>query len=192
MVFEHMSQGTLEGVTHDLDLVLEWDTMIQLLIDAAQGMTYLHGVAPTPVVHQDLRTSRFWVDKTWRVKVADYVFVSLDGALRGAPCAPSSWMAPEVLVTGGRPSSITIESNVYSFGLIMWEVLTRKKPFGDGAFDPIEMGSKIVDKGLRPVIPSSMSIELRDLITRCWAKDPRSRPTFGQILNVLQEVKAKG
>ena len=112
VVMEQVDNGALDAIIADASIALGWDTMLQLLTDAAQALTYLSGISP-PVIHpvrrflfasscssmtchtrshsQDLRSSRLLVDRNWRVKLSDYVFVNLELAMLGRPMPPNAW-----------------------------------------------------------------------------------------------------
>jgi serine/threonine protein kinase len=71
IVKEYMARGALDEVVHDPQIVLEWDTVMSMLIDVCHGMSYLHGHTTSAArLHEDLRTSRLLVDHNWRVKVS--------------------------------------------------------------------------------------------------------------------------
>eukprot|EP01006_Ploeotia_vitrea_P022552 TRINITY_DN54962_c0_g1_i1.p1 TRINITY_DN54962_c0_g1~~TRINITY_DN54962_c0_g1_i1.p1 ORF type:complete len:777 (+),score=416.56 TRINITY_DN54962_c0_g1_i1:39-2333(+) len=188
MVMEHMFRGTLEDIVSDEKVVLEWDTMLQLVIDAAQGMTYLHGCKP-PVALGDMRANRLLVDKNWRVKVSGYGVESLELALdKQRLRAPSVWLAPEVLQSR---DAFVPASDVYSFGMVLLSVLTRRRPFGEGRFTQ-ELANDIIMEAKRPEIPATVTNEFRSLIVDCWQAAPADRPTFAQVLQRLQAIKQRG
>ena len=191
-VNEFMSRGTLHDVLCDSSLVVDWATMIQLLLDVASGMAYLHGVRPQPIIHQDFSSRRLLIDRNWRVRVGDYAFVDLNASLAGAVLAPTPWSAPEFIK---HPNSLTLTmaGNVYSFGMLMWQALVRKPLWEDRALSKA-LADKIVKQGDRPVLPSSSfaSKDLKNLVEKCWMADPHARPSFQQILDELQRLKLMG
>ncbi|EFJ40275.1 hypothetical protein VOLCADRAFT_69740, partial [Volvox carteri f. nagariensis] len=98
-------------------------------MSVARGMAYLHSRAP-PILHLDLKSPNVLVDDRWRVKIADFglsrvrqrTYVS-SGAAAGSP----EWMAPEVL----RCDHYAEAADVYSYGVILWELLTGQAPWAD-------------------------------------------------------------
>jgi hypothetical protein len=75
----------------------------------------------------------------------------------------------------------------YSYGTLLWELVTRKMPF-EGR-DPLEVWAK-VREGEREIIPSHVPSRLRNLITSCWSATPLDRPSFSEILEILKEMNA--
>jgi len=92
-------------------------------------------------------------------------------------------MAPEVMM--GR--TLDEKTDVYSFGLILWEIATLKEPFQGMTSWPV-FRKAVCEEGLRPPIPSDMLPRLKALINRCWDAKPAVRPSFAQIITVLEEI----
>ncbi len=83
------------------------------------------------------------------------------------------WLAPEVL--GG--AEYTTRSDVFSFGVIIWEIIARKDPYFDLESTAV-VTNLVLNANLRPTIPSNTSEELRNLMHELWAQDPSQRITF--------------
>eukprot|EP00731_Ephydatia_muelleri_P025830 Em0017g913a len=79
--------------------------------------------------------------------------------------------------------------DVYSFAILLWEIVTHKVPY-DG-MNLAAILSQVIKEGKRPDIPSSCPEFLSGLMTQCWDEDPKKRPTFKVILQVLEEEKIK-
>ncbi|CAI2188155.1 15076_t:CDS:2, partial [Funneliformis geosporum] len=88
------------------------------------------------------------------------------------------YIAPEVL-QGQKSNKYTKASDIYSFGMIMWELMTGRRPFWDQNYD-IELIIKICD-GIRPTINTNAPEGYIELIQKCWHSDPNKRPTTGVI-----------
>lgn len=92
-------------------------------------------------------------------------------------------MAPEVL----KGKTYTTASDVYSFAVVMWEILARKKPYRKfKSLDQLRNG--ICKHSYREKIPSDWPIELIYLIETCWKPEPTERKTFPQILEALENI----
>jgi len=101
-----------------------------------------------------------------------------------SPDSPNhvQWMAPEVLAN----MSYNEKADVYSFGIICWELLTRQCPF-DG-MTAIQCALSVLNRDQRPDIPKWCPPSLHALIRSCVKKDPNERPTFEQVLLALDSI----
>ncbi|CAN0412120.1 unnamed protein product, partial [Scytosiphon promiscuus] len=79
----------------------------------------------------------------------------------------------------------TNASDVYSFGIVAWEVLSRKLPWGNLP-RPDDVFIYVVLNALRPDIPTEAPADLADMIRACWAGEPEFRPSFDAILKALK------
>lgn len=108
---------------------------------------------------------------------------------------PFIWHAPEVLAEQERPGTITYnkhkyseKADVYSFGMLCFELLTGKVPFEDGHLQGDKM-SRNIRAGERPLFPFALPKYLATMTKRCWQTDPNQRPTFSSLCRILRYVK---
>ncbi|MCO5569819.1 hypothetical protein L7F22_023533 [Adiantum nelumboides] len=113
-------------------------------------------------------------------KVKQQTFVS--GGVRGT----LPWMAPELL--NGSSSLVSEKVDVFSFGIVMWELLTGEEPYANMHYGAIIGG--IVNNTLRPTVPRWCDAAWRSLMEKCWAADPGERPTFLEIATALRAMEA--
>ena len=209
MVTELMEMGTLSGILQNTDLSLDWDTKHRFAYETAQGMALVHSLGR---MHRDLKSGNILVTcvglgNIMRVKVADFGTativgmankISLEAAFTlnetsvdqrvktmhtkgiGTPL----WMAPEVLAGDARYGP---QADVYSFGIVMWEIASRKEPWSDvqGKFFMEELLQKI-RQGIRPSIEYDWPKQYVNILQACWHTLPSERPTFGELVKLLK------
>jgi serine/threonine protein kinase len=174
---------------------LTWERRLAMATDAAQGMLYLHSRSP-PVIHRDLKSPNLLVAADWSVRVSDFNMSKvLEGSERNSSIQAMNprWLAPEV-VTGA--AGYGAAGDVFAFGVILWELLTWREPWGQT--NPWGIVGKLA-AGERLVVPPPADLPGPDrelaglprylaLMEACWAQDPAARPTFNQILLKLRVV----
>jgi len=137
------------------------------------------------VIHGDLKSANILVDRNFRAKVADFGLTNQSRAT-GAPF----WMAPELLrVESGNTSA----SDVYSFGIILYEVYSRRDPY-ENEPNTKDLLRLVCDKEIqkRPVVPINMPHKVKALMADCLEDDPAKRPTFEEIDKRLERIDYEG
>lgn len=189
IVTEFVSPGSLQVVLkHPEEYVLPWARRQSMAVDVANGMAYLHSFHP-PIVHRDLKPSNLLVDFEGRIKVCDFGTsrqVVPSGTM--SVCGTPVYMAPEVL----RGERYDESADLYSFGIVLWELLTRQVPF-KGVI-PVVAGMKIAYEGARPPLPPADELtepgqqKFLQLLVGCWAQESSVRHKFDQVVTILQEI----
>ncbi|KAH7686654.1 Non-specific serine/threonine protein kinase protein [Dioscorea alata] len=188
-VTEYMVNGSLKQVLQRKDRTIDRRKRVIIAMDAAIGMEYLH---EKNIVHFDLKSHNFLVNMKdpqrpickigdlGLSKVKQRTLVS--GGVRGT----IPWMAPELI--NGKSNMVTDKVDVYSFGIVMWELLTSEEPYENMRSEDIIAG--IIKGDLRPEIPSWCDPVWRSLMERCWSSDPSSRPAFSEVSKELRAIAA--
>jgi len=142
------------------------------------------------------------LDENWNVKLSDFGLSQCieenHNVLKNEHnnlCTTYAYTAPEIFSS----QSFSIKSDVYSIGIVMWELVSRfvegvyVKPFEEYSFD-YQILMNVVQNTKRPTIPDKWPPILKELIQKCWSQDPHPRPTAAQLLeflknNNLSEIK---
>ena len=114
----------------------------KILLQCAQGMSYLHSFRP-PIVHRDLKSHNLLVDHNWNVKVGDFGLSRLQSMDLMTAAGTPQWTAPEVI----RHDHYTTKADVYSFSIIIYELLSGKIPYVE--IGPLNAAHRVAYEGLR-------------------------------------------
>ena len=119
------------------------------------------------------------VDETWNVKVADFGFARIkEENATMTRCGTPCWTAPEII----RGEKYDERADVFSFGIIMWQVVTRKEPYAGRNFMGVSLD---VLEGKRPQIPNDCQAEFRKVMKKCWHASADKRPTMEHVQRFL-------
>ncbi|KAK5584881.1 hypothetical protein RB653_006499 [Dictyostelium firmibasis] len=178
IVTELMHKGTLlEVINKNKPLPLE--DIIKYAISVAQGLAYLHSV---DFIHRDIKAANILVDKNNNAKVGDFGLSRvIDSnfnmtAVAGTP----KWESPECLMGDAYTSA----SDVYSYGMMLFELATGEEPFME-IQSIVELARSVCEKKLKPKIPNSVPSFISSLIKDCLHNTPKKRPTMNQIIQKL-------
>ncbi|KAI3409304.1 Protein kinase domain-containing protein [Psidium guajava] len=188
-VTEYMVNGSLKQALRKKDRTIDRRKRLIIAMDAAFGMEYLH---EKNIVHFDLKSHNLLVNmrdpQRPVCKIGDLGLSKIkqktlvSGGVRGT----IPWMAPELF--NNNDNMVTEKVDVYSFGIVMWELLTGEEPYANLRSEDIIAG--IIKGTLRPEIPSWCDPAWRSLMERCWSADVNSRPTFSDIAKELRAMSA--
>eukprot|EP00737_Agarophyton_chilense_P000363 gb/GEZJ01000410.1/.p1 GENE.gb/GEZJ01000410.1/~~gb/GEZJ01000410.1/.p1 ORF type:complete len:818 (-),score=101.00 gb/GEZJ01000410.1/:1463-3718(-) len=167
---------------------------LQLTKDIALGMRYLHGREPL-VLHRDLKSQNILVeqqnDGTFKGTIIDFGLSKLNSAQQslvpggGGLTGSLITMAPEVI--SGNP--YLQQADVYSFGIVCWEIFCGRVPFGRSV-EPVQLMQKVAFRGERPSFERDDEIpsEIKSLIQACWHQQMEMRPHFSDITETLKNI----
>ncbi|KAF5750585.1 receptor protein kinase TMK1 [Tripterygium wilfordii] len=210
LVYEYMPQGALsKHLFHWKSFELEplsWKRRLNIALDVARGMEYLHSMAHQSFIHRDLKSSNILLGDDFKAKVSDFGLVKLapDGekSVVTRLAGTFGYLAPEYAVTG----RITTKTDVFSFGVVLMELLTGLMALDDGRpedrqylaawFWRIKSDKEKLRAAIDPALDvkgetfESMSI-IAELAGHCTAREPGQRPDMGYAVNVLAPLVEK-
>lgn len=197
LVYEYAANGPLSDWIHsnrggNKDF-LNWTKRIQIGLDVATGLNYLHSYTSPPYVHKDLNSNNVLLDGDFRAKISNFRLArSADGqggefALTRHIIGTKGYMAPEYLENG----LISPKLDVYAFGVLMLEILTGEEVsdiliplFGNKEVKEENL-SKFMDSSLQGNYPSDLAMSIIGLTHSCLKKDPSARPSMHEIVQSL-------
>eukprot|EP00727_Mastigamoeba_balamuthi_P010947 m51a1_g6475 putative adenylate guanylate cyclase (2810) ;mRNA; f:78846-93655 len=180
IVTEYMPMGSLMDLLVNESVVIALRMRLAIMSDIALGMAYLHHNDP-PILHRDLKSSNILLDSNMQAKVSDFgltLFAQRGSSHKGCAAVIGTilWTAPEVL----DGAACTPQSDVYSFGIIAWEIITREVPYDD--CNPHTVAMRVVKEGLRPSLEcGQFPSPIADLIAQCWDNPPDVALVFTDI-----------
>jgi len=178
IVMELCEKGSLEQLLYDTSKSINEEEMVRFGFEIAAGLYHLH---KNKVVHRNLAARNVLLTKNYQVKIADFGLSKYFDAEfipgRAHPVVPVEWMAPE----GLRSSTFSEKSDVWSYGIVLSEIVNRREPFpGKSSSD---VACMIRDQSLVPTNNAQTPALLITIMELCWKKNPEDRPTFDYILS---------
>ncbi|NXI75120.1 M3K7 kinase, partial [Anseranas semipalmata] len=186
LVMEYAEGGSLYNVLHGAEPLPHYTAAhaMSWCLQCSQGVAYLHSMKPKALIHRDLKPPNLLLVAGGTVlKICDF----------GTACdiqthmtnnkGSAAWMAPEVF----EGSNYSEKCDVFSWGIILWEVITRRKPF-DEIGGPAFRIMWAVHNGTRPPLIKNLPKPIESLMTRCWSKDPSQRPSMEEIVKIMTHL----
>ncbi|KAM7322370.1 hypothetical protein ACRRTK_019211 [Alexandromys fortis] len=186
LVMEYMETGSLEKLLASEPL--PWDLRFRIVHETAVGMNFLHCMSP-PLLHLDLKPANILLDAHYHVKISDFGLAKCSGMSHSHDLSMDglfgtiAYLPPERIREKSR--LFDTKHDVYSFAIVIWGVLTQKKPFADEK-NILHIMVKVV-KGHRPELPPvcrprpRACANLIGLMQRCWHADPQARPESSRL-----------
>ncbi|GLJ17606.1 hypothetical protein SUGI_0306570 [Cryptomeria japonica] len=181
IITEYLPGGSLRAYLHKQEPhSLPVKLILRMALDIARGMQYLHSQG---IIHRDLKSENLLLGDGMCVKVADFGVSCLESQCHTMNnfMGTYRWMAPEMIK--GKP--YTRKVDVYSFGIVLWEILTALTPFQE--MTPVQAAFAVSHKNARPTLPTACPPALAHLIKRCWATNADKRPEFNFIVPLLEQ-----
>uniref|UniRef100_A0A3B4V414 Mitogen-activated protein kinase kinase kinase n=1 Tax=Seriola dumerili TaxID=41447 RepID=A0A3B4V414_SERDU len=166
--------------------------LVNWAVQIATGMDYLHNQAFVPIIHRDLKSSNILIlepvarddlsGKT--LKITDFGLArEWHQTTKMSAAGTYAWMAPEVI----KLSLFSKSSDVWSFGVLLWELLTGEVPYRE--IDALAVAYGVAMNKLTLPIPSTCPEPFAQLLGECWSPNPHSRPSFTSILRRLLAIE---
>lgn len=205
LMYDYMPNGSLGGLLHEKRGMLEWEIRYNIVLGAAQGLAYLHHDCLPCIVHRDIKANNILLGTSYEPYIADFGLAKLlessDFTKSCTHVAGSyGYIAPEY----GYTMKITEKSDVYSYGVMLLEVLTGKQPIDPSFRD----GMHIVDwvketlqhnrdavEALDPRLQGRPDSQIQEMLQAlgtallCVNSNPEERPTMKDVAALLKEIK---
>ncbi|XP_070567615.1 mitogen-activated protein kinase kinase kinase 7-like isoform X2 [Ptychodera flava] len=186
LVMEYADGGSLYNVLHNNPPIPEYTAAhaMSWALQCAKGVTYLHGMKPKALIHRDLKPANLLLVAGGTIlKICDFGTACDIQTYMTNNKGSAAWMAPEVF----EGSYYSEKCDVFSWGIILWEVISRRKPF-DEIGGPAFRIMWAVHNGTRPPLIKNIPKPLEILMTRCWAKEAGQRPSMEEVLRVMSNL----
>ncbi|CAK7356769.1 unnamed protein product [Dovyalis caffra] len=219
LIYEYGQKGSLGNHLHDPQnkghTSLSWTMRIQIVLDAARGLEYIHEHTKTHYVHRDIKTSNILLDGSFRAKISDFGLAKLVGKTGEGEATATKvvgtygYLAPEYL----RDGLATTKSDVYAFGVVLFEIISGKEAIiqTEGAatknperrslasimlaalrnsHDSMSMSSlkELIDPSMMDLYPHDCVFKLAMLAKQCVDEDPILRPDMKQVVIALSQI----
>lgn len=198
IVTEFVPGGSLFDYIHEDKKEVTWPLRVKIALDISSALQHMHSFNP-PIMHRDLKSPNILLTKkvdAWEqqpvvAKVTDFGLTGLVHSMTGREVDNPVWLAPEVMSNKDYDE----KADVYSFAVILYELLTKQEFLGDISRFMSDKEQMIIE-GKRPELdPNDQEInmvpEYVELMKSCWAQDPEARPTFVQCTAQLVEIRNK-
>ncbi|KAL4560644.1 hypothetical protein LXL04_032797 [Taraxacum kok-saghyz] len=207
LVYEYMPYGSFEDHLHKFSTPLPWLQRLKLCIGAARGLDYLHTGTGIEfgVIHRDVKSANILLNDSWAAKIADFglskigpkdqPFSHVSTLVKGT----FGYLDPDYFYTG----RLTRKSDVYAFGVVLFEVLCRKRALDASrdeeqhslarwVQDSIKDGTlkHIIDSDIRDQISPKCLKGFAHVAYRCLHSHPKQRPTMAEVVVSLESVLA--
>ncbi|KAF8020193.1 hypothetical protein BT93_G0785 [Corymbia citriodora subsp. variegata] len=203
LVYEYMANGNLrQHLSEDHPKVLTWSKRLQIAVDVAQGLDYLHNGCTPSIIHRDLKTSNILLNEDFQAKLADFglsrAFASKnDSHVSTCPAGTIGYLSPEFQSSGNRDK----KSDIYSFGIVLFELITgqpaimRRQDSSDfmqileWAIPIVESGDiqRIMDPRLQGEFNINPAWKVVEIAMSCTQQRAIERPDINHVLAELKE-----
>ncbi|XP_074286850.1 uncharacterized protein LOC141612047 [Silene latifolia] len=199
LFYDYMENGSLWDILHGhaKKKKLDWETRLKIALGAAQGLAYLHHDCSPRIIHRDVKSSNILLDKDFEAHLTDF-------GIAKSVCASKSHTSTYVMGTIGyidpeyaRTSRLTEKSDVYSYGVVLLELLTGRKAVDNESNLHHLILSKTANNAVMETVDSEITATCKDLgavkkvfqlALLCTKKQPGDRPTMHEVTRVLSSL----
>ncbi|MCD9639047.1 hypothetical protein HAX54_023327 [Datura stramonium] len=207
LVYEFIENGNLSQHLRGKD-VLPWSTRVQIAMDSARGLEYIHEHTVPLYIHRDVKSANILINKDFHAKIGDFGLAKLvqsgNPTLHSRFVGTFGYMPPEY----GRSGVISPKVDVYAFGVVLYELISSKEAIvKEGGVDEprslvtlfdeahshsnqIEGISRLIDPKLGDNYPLNSVYKMAQLAKACTEKDPQMRPTMKSVVVALMALSS--
>ncbi|XP_020959889.1 LRR receptor-like serine/threonine-protein kinase EFR isoform X2 [Arachis ipaensis] len=205
LILSYMPNGSLERWLHSEHHGLSMIQRLNIMIDVAEAMDYLHNGGSVPIIHCDLKPSNILLDEDMVAHVTDFGIAKLlsgdDSITQTMNLATIGYMAPEY----GLEGRVSRQGDVYSYGILLMETFTQKKPTDEmfvGEFSIKEWVKMSCPDSLLDIVDAKLLVEegetdtkqdcllsIMTLALNCSAESPGERTRMKDAMNALNKIK---
>ncbi|KAK8476277.1 hypothetical protein V6N11_030865 [Hibiscus sabdariffa] len=196
LFYDYMENGSLWDLLHvcTKKKILDWDTRLKIALGAAQGLSYLHHDCNPRIIHRDVKSSNILLDKDLEAHLTDF-------GIAKSLCISKSHTSTFVMGTIGyidpeyaRTSRLTEKSDVYSYGIVLLELLTGRKPVDNESNLHHLILSKAANNAVMETVDPEITATCKDpgavkkvfqLALLCTKRHPLDRPTMHEVTRVI-------
>ncbi|KAL8502470.1 hypothetical protein ACS0TY_021564 [Phlomoides rotata] len=228
-IYDYMENGNLGNLLHDLplgvqitedweeerpgiqnvgseELLTTWIFRYKIMLGTARALAFLHHGCSPPIIHRDVKASSVYLDSNLEPRLSDFGLAKIfgngaeDESARGSPgYVPPEFLRPET----SSPTALTPKSDVYGFGVILFVLITGKKPADDDYSDERDVdlvswvrgllrrneGSRAIDPKIRGMGSDARIVGALKIGYLCTAETPSKRPTMHQVVGLLKDLE---
>ncbi|CAI2179804.1 18156_t:CDS:2, partial [Funneliformis geosporum] len=184
LILEYADGETLGKYLRDNAKTFKWNRQLEFANDMASAILWLHD---NEIIHQDLHSNNILIHKG-AIKIADFAFSCLQGLDTNAACGVIPYMEPK---TFKDPLfKLTKKSDIYSLGVLFWELTSCASPFNFETTVDIAIRFEILEGVREKPIPTTNGSFI-NIYERCWKLEPDERPDIFQVISELSRIDSK-
>ncbi|WOH01814.1 hypothetical protein DCAR_0521199 [Daucus carota subsp. sativus] len=207
IIYEYMQNGSLGEALHGKEagtLLVDWVLRYNIAVGVAQGLAYLHHDCHPLVIHRDVKSNNILLDANLEARIADFGLAKMmpkKNETVSMVAGSYGYIAPEY----GYTLKVDEKSDIYSYGVVLMELLTGKRPLDPGFGESVDivewirrkrLDNKALEETLDPNVGNCQHVQEEMLLVLriailCTAKFPKDRPSMRDVITMLGEAKPR-